>query len=96
MPCTGSSKSGQFDHVVLLVAAQPVLRTEGRGDLQIAAGEQAIERMREVFGDRSRMREQGHAPAGQRGTQSGVGEQPIDAEPHGGDAAASVSAKQSE
>ena len=53
----------RLDHVVLLVAAQPMLRTEGGADLDVAACGQRIQRMRQVFRDRSRMRKQRDALA---------------------------------
>ena len=53
----------RLDHVVLLVAAQAMLRTEGGGDLDVAARGQRVERMRQVFRHRSGMRQQGDAPA---------------------------------
>ena len=74
----------RLDHVVLLVAAQAMLRTERGGELDVAAGGQRIERMRQVGRDRSRMREQGDAPAAQRRAQIGFGDQSIDAKFHGG------------
>ena len=73
----------RLDHVVLLVAAQAMLRTEGGRDLDIAAGGQRIERMRQVGRDRSGMREQGDAPAVKRRSQSGFGDKAVDAEFHG-------------
>ena len=53
----------RLDHVVLLVAAQPVLRAESRGDVESANAAQRIERMLELRGHRGRMREQRDAPA---------------------------------
>ena len=73
----------RLDHVVLLVAAQAMLRTEGSGDLHVAACGQRIQRMRQVFRDGSGMREQRHAPAVERRAQSGFGDQSIDAKFHG-------------
>ena len=63
MPCTGSLIVRRLDHVVLFVAAQAVLRTEGGADLHVAARSQRIQRVRQVSRDRSRMREQCHALA---------------------------------
>ena len=74
---------GRFDHIVLLVAPEAVLRAEGGADPEVAARGEGIERMRQVFRDRSGMGEQGDAPARKRGAQSGVGEEPVDAEFHG-------------
>ena len=72
----------RFDHVVLLVAAQAVLRPERGGELHVAARAQRIERMRQVPRDRGRMRKQSDAPAFERRAQCGFGEEPVDAEFH--------------
>ena len=85
----------QLDHVVLLVAAQAMLRTERGAELDVAACGQRIERMRQVFRDRSRMREQRHALARERRAQGGFGDKPVDAEFHDGTAGENSSAKQS-
>ena len=53
---------GRFDHIVLLVAAQAVLRPEGGGDVH-ARRDQRVEGVRQVRGHRSGMREQGDALA---------------------------------
>ena len=63
MPWRGSVKSARLDHVVLLVAAQAVLRAEGGGEAQIAERGERVERMRQVGGHRRRMGEQGDAAA---------------------------------
>ena len=73
----------RFDHVVLLVAAQAVLRAEGGGQLEVGQGGEGVERMRQVGRHRSRVGEQGDAAAGQRAAQGGVGEQAVDAELNG-------------
>ena len=39
----------RLDHVVLLVAAQTMLRTEGSADLDVAACDQRIQAMRQIF-----------------------------------------------
>ena len=83
MPCTGSLKSGDFDHVVLLVAAQTVLRAEGGRELQVAAGGQRIERMAEVGRDRSGMRQKRQPLTPKRRAKSRLREKAIDAEFHG-------------
>ena len=70
----------RLDHVVLLVAAQPVLRTECRGDVEPAHAAQRIERMLEIRGHGSRMRQQRHAPAFELAQQFDVAYQAIDAE----------------
>ena len=70
----------RLDHVVLLVAAQAMLRTESGADLHVAACGQRIQRMRQIFRDRSRMREQRHALALERCAQSRFGDESIDTE----------------
>ena len=72
----------RLDHVVLLVAAQAVLRPEGRGQLQVAARGEGVERMREACGHRRRMGEQRDAATRQRPAQFRLGKQPVDAELH--------------
>ncbi len=96
MPCAGSVKSGELDHVVLLVAAQTVLRTEGGGELDVTACGQRVEGMVQVLGNRRGVGKQGDAPAFERRAQGGFGEKPVDAEFHGRYGAGSSSAKQSE
>ena len=85
----------RLDHVVLLVAAQAMLRTEGSADLHVAACGQRIQRVRQVFRDGSGMREQRHAPAAERRAQSGFGDKSIDAKLHGCTAGENSCAKQS-
>jgi hypothetical protein len=70
----------RLDHVVLFVAAQAVLRTECGGDVQPADRAQRIERMLEVGGHGSRVREQRHAAPLEFLQQLVVAEQAIDAE----------------
>src|SRR5262249_62188942 len=86
---------GRFDHIVLLVAAQTMLRAESSGELDVATRGQRIERMLQVLRDRSGMREQCDAPALQRHAQSGFGEKSIDGKFHSDCAAGSSYAKQS-
>ena len=74
----------RLDHVVLLVATQAMLRAEGGGELDVAAGGERIERMRQVGRDRCGMREQSNAPAFERRPQGGFGDKAVDAEFHGG------------
>ena len=62
MPWTGSVKSSDLDHIVLLVAAQAVLRAEGGGDVDAGGGER-VEAVGEVAGHRGGMGEQGDALA---------------------------------
>jgi hypothetical protein len=73
---------GRFDHIVLLVAAQPVLGPEGGADPEVAAGGERVERMGEVLGHRGRMGEQGDTAAGQWRAQRGVGEEAVEAGLH--------------
>ena len=74
---------GRFDHVVLLVAAQAMLRAEGGAQIDVGQGHQRVERMGEVGRYRGRVGEQRHAATGQRAAQGGVGEQAVDAELNG-------------
>ena len=73
-------KIGRFDHVVLLVAAQPVLRPESSGQLEFGQGDEGVERMRQVGGHRSGVGEQRDPLANQWAAQNRVGEQAVDAE----------------
>ena len=73
----------RFDHVVLLVALDSMLRAEGGAQLELGQGGQRVERMRQVGGDRGGVGEQGDALAGQRAAPGGVGEQAVDAELEG-------------
>ena len=50
-------KVRRLDHVVLLVAPQSVLRSERGRDLNVAAFRQRVQRVREIAGNRSRMRQ---------------------------------------
>jgi hypothetical protein len=59
-----------------------MLRSESGGDFHVTACGQRIERVREVFCDRSGMCEQSNAPAGKRRTQSGFVEKAVDAKFH--------------
>jgi hypothetical protein len=72
----------RLDHVVLLVAAHAVLRTEGGREAQVAARRQRVERVREIGGHRGRMGEQRHTAAGERRAQRGIGEQAIESGLH--------------
>ena len=67
----------RLDHVVLLVAAQSVLGAEGGAQLQIGEGRQGVDGVRQVGGDRRRVRDQGDAAAAQRPAQVRVGEQAV-------------------
>ena len=59
-------KVRRLDHVVLLVAAQAVLRTERRRQFQIGKRGQRVERMHQLARHRGGMREQRDALAGER------------------------------
>ena len=72
-----------LDHVVLLVAAQPVLRAEGGGQLHVAERGQRVQRVGQVCRHRGGMGQQGYAAAGERLAQFRLGEEPIDSELHG-------------
>jgi hypothetical protein len=85
----------RLDHVVLLVAAQTMLRTEGCAELDVAASSQRIERVSQVFGDGGRMSEQCHALALERGTQSGLGAESVNSKLHGCTAKENSCVKQS-
>ncbi len=82
-----------LDHVVLLVALEPVLRTEGGGHIDPAV-DQRVERMREARGYRGRMRDQRDPAPFQRLAQLLFRDEPIDAEFHGALAAPSRAVKQ--
>jgi hypothetical protein len=72
----------RLDHVVLLVAPQPVLRAERRGEAQAGEGRERIERMPQVAGDGGGVRQQRHTASGERLAQRGLLDQPVDAELH--------------
>ncbi len=73
----------RLDHVVLLVAAQTVLRTESGSDVHVTACGQCIERVPQVRRDRSGMREESDALALEGRAQGGFGDKSIDAKFHG-------------
>ena len=74
------AKIRRLSHVVLLVAAQAVLRAKRGRDIQPANRAQRVERMFEFGGHRRGVREQRHAPAFELALQIDVGEQAIDTE----------------
>src|SRR5690606_27039694 len=82
-----------LDHIVLLVALEPVLGAESAGHID-ASGDQRIEAVRQVLRDRCRMRDEGDTPPIERRPEVGFGEQPVYAEFHAGAGAASLAAKQ--
>jgi hypothetical protein len=87
----GVAEVRRLDHVVLLVAAQPVLRPESRGDGEPRRRGQRIQRMppaaRARLGHGGRMREQAEPLAFERRAQRRLVEQPVDAEADGRHAA---------
>ena len=72
----------RFDHIVLLVAAKPVLRPERGAQRYIADRRQRIERMDQVACYGRGVRQQRHAPPRQRLAQFGLFEQSVDSKPH--------------
>ena len=75
---------GGLDHIVLLVALDPVLRAEGGGEVEVGQRGEGVETVRQVGGDRGGMGEQGDAAAGERAAQFRFGEQAVDTEADGG------------
>ena len=71
-------KIGRFDHVVLFVAAEPMLRSQSRAEPDVAKCPQRIERMGEIPGHRRRVGEQSHAAAGERPAQRRFFQQSVD------------------
>ena len=76
-------KVGGLNHVVLLVAAQSVLRAEGRAELHVPDRRERIERMREIGRHRCGVCNERNAFAREGSSQSGVTEEAVDAEEHG-------------
>src|SRR6185437_4284801 len=72
----------RLDHVVLLVSAQTVLRSESGCKADVVAGCERIERMREIARDGGRMRKQRDPAAGERLAKPRLRGQAIDAELH--------------
>src|SRR6185295_15669022 len=73
---------GRLDHVVLFVAAQPMLRAESGSQLKIAQRRQSVERMNQITRHRRWMRQQRYALAGKRSAQLWLFNQSVDAEFH--------------
>jgi hypothetical protein len=73
---------GRLHHVVLLVAAQAMLRPEGGGEPQRCERRERIERMCERTSHRGRVSQQRHTPSQQRLAQRRFFEQTLDAEFH--------------
>ena len=74
-------KIGRLDHIVLFVAAQPVLRPE-RGSEIDAAVHERIERVRQMVVDRRRVGEQRDSLFCERRAQLRLGKQTIDSKFH--------------
>ncbi len=72
----------RFDHVVLLVSPQTVLRAERARQRDIAGSGQRIERVTEFAGHGRRVREQCHPPPREFPAQRRIREQTVDAERH--------------
>ena len=77
----------RLDHVVLLVAAQAVLRTECGGELHLRQLGERVERVLEAARQRSRMGEQRDALALERLAELGLLDQAVNAESHGSSSA---------
>src|SRR5215475_14906256 len=73
----------RLDHVVLLVAAQTMLGPESGADLDVAARDKRIQRMRQILRNGGRVREQRQASAFERRTHCRLRGESIDTEIHG-------------
>ncbi len=73
----------RLHHVVLLVAAQTVLRAEGGAEMDIRQRRQDIHRVGQVARHRGWMGQQGDTTTLERGAQSRVFKQAVNAELHG-------------
>ena len=76
----------RFHHIILLVTAQAMLRTESSRNVHSGRRER-VEAVREVARDRRGMRQKCHALTLQRAPQLRLGEQPVDSEQSHGRAA---------
>jgi hypothetical protein len=83
-----------LDHIVLLVAAQPMLRAEGGGEVHAGGGER-VEAVGEVAGDGRGVREQARRACLRAAAQLRLGEQPVDSEQGHAAVRARCAAKQS-
>ncbi len=83
----------RFDHVVLLVAAQAVLRAECRGQVEVVECRERVECVLEARSDGRGVREQRDAPAGELPAQLGLGDEAVEAEAHHGWSRSMVSTK---
>ena len=72
---------GGFDHIVLLVALQPMLRTKGRGNVH-PRRDQRIKAVRQIRRDAGRMRHQGDTFPIEGFAKGRVGQQAIYTELH--------------
>ncbi len=73
----------RLHHIVLLVAAQTVLRAESGGQADIRQRGQRVERMGQIGGNRGWVSQQGNATTGERAAQIGFGKQSIESETYG-------------
>ena len=72
----------RFDHVVLLVPAQPVLRAERSNQVEVLERRERVQRVHQIARHRRRMREQRHAAARQRFSQRALLQQTVNSELH--------------
>jgi len=72
---------GGFDHIVLLVALQPMLRPESRGNVHPRRDE-GIKAVRQIRRDAGRMRDQGDTFAIEGFAKGRIGQQAINTELH--------------
>ena len=75
-------KIRRLDHVVLLVAAQPMLRPKRRTELNVRQRRQRVKRMNQLARHRRRMRQQRHALACERFAQRWFMQQSVNAKFH--------------
>ena len=81
-PVHGVDEVGRLHHVVLLVAPEPVLGTEGRRQADVTEPRERVERVHECARLGGRMGEERHSPAGERSPQRGIIQQAIETEAH--------------
>ena len=72
----------RFDHVVLLIAAQSVLRSEGGGEPNVGQGGERVETVTPIGRDRGRMRKQRDPTIRKWFAQCRILQQAIDSETH--------------
>ena len=78
----GVGEIRRLDHVVLLVAAQAVLRAEGRADRQPRKRRERVQAVCEIARHRCGVREQRETLADERRAYTRLVEEPVNAEPH--------------